>query len=128
MTVPRPHEHVPHPREFLKRESGAARRLNRAAAFKVAAFYGSAAAIWIFAVYSMLGAVVSNGTQNHMLYWSNGVQLVFCAVMTFVGNQLGKSQNAKADADHQALTSIHNTVDEIRAALAKIAAGKDGTR
>ena len=52
-----------------------------------------------------------------MLTWSNGVQLVFCAVMTFVGNQLGKRQEAKADADHEALTHIATTVDEIKTAV-----------
>lgn len=117
------HPQVRHPRELLASEGRLAGKLNNWAAFKVAAFYGSAAAIWLFALYSMLGAVVSNDTQNHMLYWSNGIQLVFCAVMTFVGNQLGKSQKAKEDADHQSQTHIAVTLDAARADVADVKAG-----
>lgn len=121
MTVPNPH--VPHPRDLLKREAGAARKVNDWAAFRLAAIYGAALTIWLFAAYTFLGAVFTR-QQPTLLYWSNGAQLVFCPLMVYVGNRLGKGQQAKADADHAALGHIANTVDDIKAA---VTAGKDGT-
>ena len=106
------HPHVPHPRDLLSAEGRLARKLNDAAAFRLAAFYGAAITIWLFACYSVLGAVFSS-EQVTLLYWSNAAQLVFCPLMVYVGNQLGKGQAAKADADHQALTHIAETVDKL---------------
>lgn len=80
------------------------KKVNDWAAFKLAAIYGAAITIWIFAVYSLLGALVSNETQNHMLYWSNAAQLVFCPLMVYVGNQINKShkENSKQiKANHE---------------------------
>lgn len=108
-----PHPAVVHPNKLLKDGNTIVGRINTKIAFMTAAFYGSAFAIWAFTLYSMLGAVVSTGVQNHMLYWSNAVQLLFCAVMTFVGNQISKSGQAKADADHAALTHIANQIDAL---------------
>ena len=109
------HAKVKHPRELLKAPANGVKKANRWAAFRLATIYGSAATVWIFTLYSILSGLAKGNAQVSLLTWSNGVQLVFCAVMTFVGNQLGKSQEAKADADHEALTHIATVVDEIRA-------------
>lgn len=106
------HPRVPHPRDLAAREGRFLRRVNDSAAFRLAAFYGAAATIWLFACYSILGAVFT-GEQVTLLYWSNAAQLVFCPLMVYVGNQLGSGQQAKADADHQALTHIATVVDKI---------------
>lgn len=119
------HPHVPHPRELLPGSGRALRRANDWAAVRLAAVYGAAATIWVFTAYSVLSGLAKGNAQVTLLTWSNGVQLVFCAVMTYVGRQLGKSQDAKADADHAALTHIATTVDEVKAALG---AGKDGAQ
>lgn len=108
------HEQVPHPSELTRRE--AANKLaaiNNWAALKLAACYGAAVTIWLFMLYSLLGAIFSR-EQVELLYWSSGAQLVFCPLMVYVGNVLGKDAKAKADADHQALTHIATTVDEIK--------------
>ena len=123
------HPHVPHPRDLLRKQPGLTHRdllpagthflarWNSRLAFAVAAAYGAAVTIWVFVGYTLIG-VVKPSWLTTLLFWSNGVQLVFCAVMTFVGNVIQKQGQAKADADHEALTSIHQVVDEIRELLA----------
>ena len=103
--APPQHHAVVHPGALAK---GA----NNWAAVRLAALYGAAATIWLFAAYSVLGAVFVSH-QVTLLYWSNAAQLVFCPLMTYVGNQLGKQQAAKADADHASLTHIATVVDRI---------------
>lgn len=120
---PAPHPHVRHPRELLRREGGALRTANDWAAFRLAAIYGAAITIWLFAAYTFLGAVFT-AQQPTLLYWSNGAQLVFCPLMVYVGNRLGKGQQAKADADHEALSHIANAADKI---LGAVGGGKDVT-
>jgi hypothetical protein len=108
------HEKVRHPSELVKRPARGAKKVNDWAALRLAGVYGAAATIWAFAAYSLFGAAVSNSTQNHMLYWSNAAQLVFCPLMVYVGNLIGRGQQAKADADHEALTHIATTMDEVK--------------
>lgn len=91
------------------------KRINDWAAFKLAAVYGAAITIWVFALYGLAGAFVSTDTQNHMLYWSNAAQLVFCPLMVYVGNQLSKNHKEvqKNHSEHMAkLESIHNSIKE----------------
>lgn len=107
------HSSVKHPSELLAKPARGIVKVNDFAAFKLAALYGAAVTIWLFACYSILGAVFAK-EQVTLLYWSNAAQLVFCPLMVYVGNKLGKSQQAKADADHEALTHIATTVDEIK--------------
>jgi len=78
-------------------------KLNDWAALKLMAVYGAAITIWLFALYSLLGAVVSNSTQNHMLYWSNAAQLVFCPLSIYVGTKLLKTHKDTNDK----ITAIH---------------------
>lgn len=106
------HEKVKHPSELVK-------QANNWAAFKAATIYGSAATVWVFTLYSILSGLAKGSTQIALLTWSNGVQLVFCAVMTFVGNQIDRHNKAKADADHVAMTHIATTVDDILTAVAR---------
>ena len=116
------HKHVPHPRDLLHKQPGLrllppglglmAKATNRLA-FIAAALYGGAATIVVFLVYSVLSGLAKGNLQLTLLTWSNGVQLVFCAVMTYVGNQLAKQAQAKDDADHEALTHIASGIDEL---------------
>ncbi len=121
---PAPHRHVPHPRDLLAGPGGELRKANDWAAFRLAAIYGAAITIWLFALYTFTGAIFT-AQQPTLLYWSNGAQLVFCPLMVYVGNRLGKGQQAKADADHEALGHIANTVDKI---LGSVGAGKDAAQ
>lgn len=88
-------------------------RFNDFLAIKLVALYGTAFAIWLFAAYSLAGALVGDKTLAHMLYWSNAAQLTFCPASLYVGNILQKQAAKKAEADHQALTHIANVVDKI---------------
>lgn len=106
------HPNVVHPRDLAAAQGRFIKKVNDHAALRLAAFYGAAVTIWLFAAYSMLGAVFVS-QQPTMLYWSNAAQLIFCPLMVYVGNLLGKGQSAKADADHLALTHIATTVDAI---------------
>lgn len=114
------HEAVPHPDSFIKNGKKTIRHANDWAALKLAAFYGAAVTIWLFALYTLLGAVFTK-QQPTLLYWSNGAQLVFCPLMVYVGNLISKQANAKKEADHIALTHLANTGDEIHALLELVA-------
>jgi hypothetical protein len=83
-------------------------KLNNWAALKLMALYGAAITIWLFALYSLLGAVVSSSTQNHMLYWSNAAQLVFCPLSIYVGSKLLKSHKDTNDK----ITEIHKHITQ----------------
>ena len=120
-----PHPHIPHPRDLLHKQPGLSHRAftppglgflaeatNRLA-FVAAALYGGAATILVFLGYSVFSGLVKGNLQLTLLTWSNGVQLVFCAVMTYVGNQLAKQGQAKADADHEALGHIAALADQV---------------
>jgi len=122
-TPPRePHPAVIHPRELLHKQAPLTYRdilapgahfivrWNTKLAFAVAAAYGAAVTIWLFTGYTLLG-VVRPSWLTALLFWSNGVQLVFCAVMTFVGNVISRQQQAKNEADHAAQTHIATVVD-----------------
>lgn len=119
--LPPPHPQVPHPADLLATEAVTAwQKLikgNEWLAFKVAAIYGAALTIWLMLGYTLLGAAEPHMLTT-LLYWSNGVQLCFCGVMTFVGNKLSKQSAAKADADHQAQSHVATVVDDIKELLA----------
>ena len=110
------HYRVKHPNELLKGSGGVVKKANDWAAFRLAALYGAALTIWLFAIYSTLGVVFSK-YQVTLLYWSNAAQLVFCPLMVYVGNLLDKKAKAKADADHEAMTHIATTADAILEAV-----------
>jgi len=85
-------------------------KINDWAALKLMAIYGMAITIWLFALYSLLGAVVSSSTQNNMLYWSNAAQLVFCPLSIYVGKMVLKSHkeiHRKTDENADKLDAIH---------------------
>jgi hypothetical protein len=85
-------------------------KLNDKAALGLMAVYGMAITIWLFALYSLLGAFVSNSVQNNMLYWSNAAQLVFCPLSIYVGKLVLKSHkeiHRKTDENSAKLDAIH---------------------
>ena len=101
--------------------------LNDAAAFKLMALYGTALTIWLFALYSLTGALVTNDTQAHMLYWSNAAQLVFCPLSIYVGNKIMADQkkiHAKHDANAAQIAAIHTHIDDNHAELKGLIEGQ----
>lgn len=128
------HHAVIHPRDLLRRQPGVSAadllppqspggplaflsRLSTRAAIFVCACYGSAAAVWLFAAFAIFSGLTKGQEQITLLTWSNGVQLVFCAVGTLASLVTQKQGQAKADSDHRSLSHIANTVDAIKAAL-----------
>ena len=107
------HHAVVHPRDLLPRTGRGLKWANDKAANLMATIYGAAITIWVFVAYSIMSGLTHGAAQVTELTWSNGVQLVFCAVMTYVGVQIGMKQAAKEDADHAALTHIATVVDRI---------------
>lgn len=106
------HPAVDHPDSLLKDGKRNIRKANDFAALKLAAFYGAALTIWLFALYTMLGAIFVK-EQPTLLYWSNGAQLIFCPLMVYVGNLISKKADAKKESDHKALTHIANVLDMV---------------
>ena len=139
-TGPQRHHAVIHPRELLRRQRGVTAgdllpsqsagplaflsRLSTRAAIFVCACDGSAAAVWLFAAFAIFSGLAKGQEQITLLTWSNGVQLVFCAVGTLASLVTQKQGQAKADSDHRSLSHIATTVDDIKAALG---AGKGAT-
>lgn len=128
------HHAVVHPRELLHKQPGITHRdllgpeargflgklseLNTRAAVFVCACYGSALAVWLFALFAIVSGLAKGSEQITLLTWSNGVQLVFCAVGTLASLVTQKQGQAKADADHAAQTHIATMVDASKADLA----------
>ena len=108
-----PHPAVEHPDSFVMAGRRRLFRLTDKFAVWLANLYGRPLAIWAFILYGAIGVLVSVGTLNRMLYWSNTIQLVFCAVSTYVGVKMLKNQRSQEQAIHKALTHIANVVDMI---------------
>lgn len=108
-----PHQAVDHPDSFVTNGKKALGHFTDRFATWLSGVYGKPATIWAFIGYSLVGAFVTVDILNKMLYWSNTVQLVFCAVSTYVGVKILKRQQAQDKANHKALTHIANVVDTI---------------
>ena len=108
-----PHPAVEHPDSFITASRRRLFRFTDRFATWLSNLYGRPATIWAFIGYSAVGVFVAVDTLNKMLYWSNTVQLVFCAVSTYVGVKVLNNQRAQEKANHKALTHLANVVDLI---------------
>lgn len=84
------------------------------------AVYGAALTIWIFALYSLAGALVSSDTQNHMLYWSNAAQLIFCPLSIYVGSKIMQHQKKQADNHEELKAQIEQHHQEQLAKISEL--------
>ncbi|MBT8160974.1 MULTISPECIES: hypothetical protein [Arthrobacter] len=87
--------------------------LNDKAALALAAAYGSALCIWMFAGFSIIGAFVPDMVLAKMLYWSNAAQLVFCPLSVYVSALVLRRQQAmkaKHDETHALVKEMHTHV------------------
>lgn len=119
----RQHDAVTHPRDLLAAEKRAVARLNDWAATHLAAFFGLVWTVWFFVIWPLASLLLPKGLQSVAFFISSGwIQLWALPLLNYVSNRTQEMQGAQSDVQHNALTHIANTVDEIKAALA---AGKD---
>jgi hypothetical protein len=98
-------------------------RVSGWAASHLAVLFGATAAVWLFIVAPLVVLLFPAHVQAVVFYLASGwIQLWALPLLTYVANQADVARTAKAEADHQALTSVHTTVD----AVAAINATQDG--
>lgn len=90
---------------------------------RLSRLFGSPWTVWLFVVVPLLVEYVAVALQATVFFYSSAwVQLFALPLLTYIGNKAERLRAAKADADHEALTSVHTTVD----AVAAINATQDG--
>lgn len=110
------HSHVPHPRDLLALEHGRVARASGWAASHLAVLFGATTAVWLFIVAPLVVLLFPAHVQAVVFYLASGwIQLWALPLLTYVANQADLARTAKAEADHQALTSVHTTVDTVAA-------------
>ena len=118
------HPQVPHPRDLMRAEE---RRLaawnGRLLSWLAEHVLASVVMFDCALVLPLLVLPLSTGAKVTLGVFS-GSWIQWWALPALQRSQIeaDRKREAKADADHQALTSIHEAVDEIKAALS---AGKD---
>lgn len=110
------HPAVRHPRTFLPGGRTVLTRASEWAVEHLAVLFGATAAVWLFLVAPLVVLVFPARVQSVAFFLASGwVQLWALPLLTYIGNKADKLRVAKAEADHQALTSVHATVDTVAA-------------
>ena len=112
----KPHRHVIHPNEILKKDLQGVNKLNDWLAVKITKSVGTMWCAYLFIVLDLLelGPVIR---ANNMITWVTYVsqtvlQLVLLPII-MVGQQVIQDQNnAKAEVDHKTLTYLANLQDK----------------
>jgi MFS-type transporter involved in bile tolerance (Atg22 family) len=95
---------------------GAVARASGWAANHLAVLFGATTAVWLFIVAPLVVLLFPAHVQAVVFYLASGwIQLWALPLLTYVANQADVARVAKAEADHQALTSVHTTVDTVAA-------------
>jgi len=118
----KPHKHVIHPKEILKKDLRGVDKLNDWLAVKITKSVGTMWCAYAFIVLDLLelGPVVK---VNNMITWVTYIsqtvlQLVLLPII-MVGQQVIQDQNdAKAEVDHRTLTYLANLQDKQMVELA----------
>lgn len=119
MTQRRTHDQVIHPAELLAKERNAVGRFNDWAATHLAILFGLIWTVWAFIAAPLLVQLFPASVQSRFFFYSSGwIQLFALPLLVYVGNKTQRSSDAQSDAQHQALTHIATTVDEIKTMLA----------
>lgn len=110
----RHHPHVQHPSEYMVHAEGKVAVFNNWAVSHLAAFMGMVWTIWCFLIYPLVLLALPAEVKNVGFYIASGwIQLWALPLFVYVGNKLQQSQNAQSDAQHVALTSIANKIEDI---------------
>ena len=110
------HPRVVHPAELLAAERRIVGRFNEWAVSHLAAVFGAVWTIWAFFVWPLVVLLLPKAVQNTTFYLASGwVQLFALPLFVYIGMRLQRSQDAQSAVQHEALTHIAATVDEIKA-------------
>lgn len=111
-----PHLHVPrhvpaaHIRSLVH-GSGVMGRFNAAAAVRITRVVGTMYCAYVFALIALvaLPAAIQQGSPTVLVNWlsSNFLQLVLLPIIMVGQNVISTSQDARAEADHETLTALH---------------------
>ncbi len=108
----KPHAHVIHPKDLLKKEKS----FNDKFAVWIATHVGSMYCFYLFNVIAFLSAKAAFETHNlvPIVNWlsSNWIQLVLLPAIMVAQNVAQKATDAKSDADHITLTYLATLQDE----------------
>jgi hypothetical protein len=91
--------------------AGAIGRFNAAVAVKVTRVVGTMYCAYVFTVIALvaLPAAIEQGSPTVLVNWlsSNFLQLVLLPIIIVGQNVISAAQDARAEADHETLTALH---------------------
>jgi hypothetical protein len=91
--------------------SGSMGRFNAAVAVKITRTVGTMYCAYVFALIALvaLPAAIQQGSPTVLVNWlsSNFLQLVLLPIIMVGQNVISTSQDARAEADHETLTALH---------------------
>lgn len=112
-----PHPQVPHPRDLLTHSRSRLARVSEWVIGHLAVTFGATIAVWVFLIAPLIVLLLPTRVQSIAFFLASGwIQLWALPLLTYIGNKADQARTAKADADHQALTSVHATVDIVAVA------------
>jgi len=86
-------------------------RFNAAAAVRITRVVGTMYCAYVFALIALvaLPAAIQQGSPTVLVNWlsSNFLQLVLLPIIMVGQNVISTSQDARAEADHETLTALH---------------------
>jgi hypothetical protein len=86
----------------------------------LAVVFGVAWTIWVFFIVPVVAYFLPPPVQGKIFFFSSGwIQLFALPLMVYVGNKLQRSSDAQSETQHQALTHIAVTGDDVKTLLAR---------
>lgn len=108
------HPHAPHPRLLMATQRGAASRWGAAVGRIASTVLGSMALFWVTFLVPLLTLPGPDSLKLAVsIVFSSWFQAWALPVLQRAANLADAKRDAKADADHIALTSLHHKVDQL---------------
>jgi len=121
------HPHVPHPKLLLVTERARVSRVTAAIGRVAATSLGSMALFWVTFLVPLLTLPAPDGVKLVVsVVFSSWFQAWALPILQRSANLADAKRDAKADADHIALTAMHHKLDQLLRSPG--AAGRDGGR
>lgn len=112
------HPHVPHPRDFLETSETTTSRFSALVARVASSVLGSMIVFWVTFIVPLVSIPASDSIKLLVsILFSSWFQAWALPVLQGAANRADLKRDAKADADHEALVSLHAKVDAIGAAV-----------
>lgn len=121
-----PHPHVPHPRLLLATKRAGTSRFNAAVSRVASTTLGSIALFWLTFLVPLLTLPAPDSVKLLVsIVFSSWFQAWALPVLQRAANIADDKREAKADADHIALTAMHHKLDQLlRAASSRQRGGR----